>query len=75
MRDGLSVGAPFPHIFSPIINHKGFISDTQRSVNSGKVLKSVLFIKYYIVVVTYIFNKELSSYVITFHIHQIHQQP
>ncbi|GFS02954.1 Misato-like protein 1 [Elysia marginata] len=35
MRDGVMVGSPFPHIFSPNINHKGFISDTQRSANSG----------------------------------------
>ncbi|RUS91570.1 hypothetical protein EGW08_000685 [Elysia chlorotica] len=35
MRDGLMVGSPFPHMFSSNINHKGFISDTKRSVNSG----------------------------------------
>lgn len=35
MRDGIMVGSPFPHVFSPNINHKGFINDTLRLANSG----------------------------------------
>ncbi|GFN80506.1 misato-like protein 1 [Plakobranchus ocellatus] len=35
MRDGLKVGSPYPHIFSPNVNHKGFVSDTKRTALSG----------------------------------------
>lgn len=35
LRDGVNVGAPFPHIFAPYVNSQGLITDTNRFSLSG----------------------------------------